>query len=133
MSFNKGDIVQVVKGHWKAGGKVGVVSSVSDPGEYSYGYYCVTIEDNVHVISGKDLTPYDEKREALIALAETLDKARILANTMNETEGAVYGDISRALSDTLQILSKDEYDSTEVYDSLIDGSTVRDALKRVEK
>lgn len=77
-----------------------------------------------------------EDREALIKLAETLDDARKQANAIEATapQIGVYGDISVALLETLGIILYRDgghgHSSRrhEVYASLLDGNTVREAL-----
>ena len=72
----------------------------------------------------------DEK--ALIILAEMLDKARIQANAIEVTapQDGVYGDVSKALQGTLALIT-DAYVASRVYDSILDGNSVKEALAAV--
>jgi hypothetical protein len=82
-------------------------------------------------------------REALIELAETLDKARLQANAIDDlviqSQRGVYGTIALALHDTLeQIIGAGKDDifnasADRVYDSILDGNTVREAIAEVVK
>lgn len=62
----------------------------------------------------------------LVALADTLDKARIEANAHEATAFYIYRDISNALQGLLVLLVDDRAD--DVYNALLDGSTVAEAL-----
>jgi hypothetical protein len=74
--------------------------------------------------------------QALIILAEMLDKARMQANSIADTESeqGVYGEVKRALTSTLEIIC---YNSGHhptlgyrVYESMsMNGDTVRQALE----
>jgi hypothetical protein len=78
-------------------------------------------------------------KQALIILAEMLEKARIQANSIDNYvissgHGGVYGQVSQALKDTLeQIIGDDDLNAPwtagKVYQSLLDGNTVRQALE----
>lgn len=69
--------------------------------------------------------------QALIILAEMLDKARYQANSIETTapEYGVYGKIKYALIDTLALITKDYSTALDVYQSILDGNTVRQALE----
>lgn len=70
----------------------------------------------------------------LINLAETLNTARIEANAIEETapQGEVYGDISQIMVEVLcMITGRNEVG--DIYDSLLDGNTVREALALVKE
>lgn len=79
------------------------------------------------------------ERQALIILAEMLDKARIQANAIDEyaiqSQRGVYGTIALALHRTLEeIIGAGKEDirtvtANRVYDSILDGNTVRQALE----
>lgn len=71
-------------------------------------------------------------REALIILAEMLDKARHQANAIDVTapQSYVYGDIAETLKEVLALIT-DGPVSAQVYDALLDGSTVREALVKL--
>jgi hypothetical protein len=125
MGFNKGDRVRVTTKN-----DVKLVGTVS-----------ATLSDQVFVrldtgdevpFFHSELTLFDAGREALIELAETLDKARLQANAIVATQSqyGVYGQISDALAETL-ILIEGGYE-TEAYQYLLDGNTVREALAAVE-
>lgn len=77
------------------------------------------------------------EREALIILAEMLDKARIQANAIDllviQSQRGVYGQIVLALHDVLEQIVGDtedpSLDADKVYVSIFaDGNTVRQAL-----
>lgn len=72
-------------------------------------------------------------RSMLIALAAMLDKARLTANANDATaqDPGVYGDISRALRGTLELVTGDTREAESVYALLVnDGMTVAEALAR---
>jgi hypothetical protein len=70
--------------------------------------------------------------KALIILAEMLNKARIQANAIEATapQSGVYGDIAKALQDTLAILT-DAYTASFIYEALLDASSVKEAIALV--
>jgi len=72
----------------------------------------------------------------LIALADTLNNARIAANE-NETtapQTGVYGHISRALVETLTLLFNGRANDADMaYDALIAGGTTTEAIEFVAK
>jgi len=69
------------------------------------------------------------EHEALIILAEMLDKARRQANSIEATapQHGVYGNISDTLVEVLCLLTG-RHEVGDIYDSLLDGNTVRQAL-----
>lgn len=77
--------------------------------------------------------------QALIILAEMLDKARRQANAIDDPEissqRGVYGTIVLALGRTLEQIIGSGYEATRyatsdrVYESIVDGNTVRQALE----
>ena len=72
-------------------------------------------------------------REALIILAEMLDKARIQANAIDAAapQSGVYGKIRVAFIDTLTLITEDYSVALDVYTSIMeDGNTVRQALEK---
>lgn len=80
------------------------------------------------------------EKQALIILAEMLEKARQQANSVDNyvihSQQGVYGQISQALTDTLeQIIGDDDPNASwtagKIYQSLLDGNTVRQALEAV--
>lgn len=82
------------------------------------------------------------EREQLIELAETLDKARIQANAIDvytiQSQMGVYGDIARALTDTLEVIFDGKVDDENLfanlaYNAILDGNTVREAIALVVK
>ena len=140
MSFKEDDRVRIAEdsAHSKAG-ELGTVSHV-----YADHAYRVKLDSgNESGFFHKELELVDEKREALIELAETLDKARLQANAIDElviqSQRGVYGTIALALHDTLGEIVGHGYDATRyahsdrVYDSILDGNSVREALKVVSK
>lgn len=75
----------------------------------------------------------DEK--ALIILAEMLDKARIQANAIEATasqETGVYGHVVNGLHQTLALLT-DSYQASRIYEAMLDGNSVKEALAIVGK
>lgn len=140
MSFNEGDRVRIDEdsAHSKAG-ELGTVTHVYDANRTAYR---VKLDSgNESGFFESELWPVDEKREALITLAETLDKARLQANAIDvytiQSQLGVYGDIVRSLTDTLEVIFEDRDDpnlfANLAYNSLLDGNTVREALKAVGK
>lgn len=65
-------------------------------------------------------------RNDLLALAETLDSARLQANAINSTAGEIYRGISDSLKAVLEGLVVDSVDDT--YQAILDGNTVAQAL-----
>ncbi len=149
MNFKQGDKVKIIsKGSYYVGATGTVVSEGVD------GAYRVQIEqpapkysgfDTMGIISGffeSEIELVDSEREALIELAETLDKARKQANASGnyviESQRGVYGQIALSLHDTLEEIvgaGKDAIfnaSADRVYDSILDGNTVREALAAVK-
>lgn len=151
MSFKEGDTVRVNTKRMQSkahDGKTGkVVKVFEDARTYSVSIKWDAPEssmfDSMGVLTSffeSELELFDPKREALIELAETLDKARQQANAIEETsdQNGVYGRISNALTDTLgTILYAGGHHFTKAYDAyesmLFSGLTVREALAEVEK
>jgi len=134
-NFKNGDKVRINAVNHSQHGVQGTVSRVFEDGET----YLVDLETGR--TSGyfeKELELVDPEREALIRLAETLDKARIQANAIDiyviqSQNGGVYGQISQALTDVLEQIVGDEdgngvWEAGKVYQNLLDGNTVREAL-----
>lgn len=67
----------------------------------------------------------------LIVIAEAIDSARIAANQNEITarQTGVYGDLANALKDTIQHITLDWGRTNDVYQSILDGNTVAEALK----
>jgi hypothetical protein len=67
----------------------------------------------------------------LIVIAETINSARILANQNERTapQSGVYGSLAEALKDTLDLITGDWNKAQIVYDSILDGNTVDQALR----
>ena len=139
MEFNAGDKVRVILADTADTGRVGRIT------EGGGGAYLVLLAGD-EVPSGgygSELELWDEKREALIELAATLDKARLQANAIDEyviqSQRGVYGTIALSLHDTLeQIVGAGKDDifyatADRVYDSVLDGNTIRQALAAVVK
>lgn len=70
--------------------------------------------------------------EQLIALAESIDAARILANANESTarQSGVYGDLTDALAKTLSLILGPN-GLNAAYQAMADGYTVREAIDRV--
>lgn len=75
-------------------------------------------------------------------LAETLDRARLMANASDEyaiaSQRGVYGQIAQALQDTLEVIFVDQVEDHSLfaalaYSAILDGNTVREALALVIK
>lgn len=140
MSFKTGDKVRVVVPAHSMNGEVGTVTRVYPDGQ------TFSVEFDNGRESGfflRELELVDAEREALIELAETLDKARLQANAIDDlviqSQRGVYGTIALALHDTLEQIigaGKDDiFNATadRVYDSILEGNTVREALALVVK
>jgi len=139
MSFKENDRVRITAKTHSKFGELGTVNHIYTDGgclvQLDTGNRSAFFKDEVEIV--------DEKREALIELAETLDKARLQANAIDElviqSQRGVYGTIALSLHDTLEQIVGAGYDATRyahadrVYDSILDGNTVREALKAVEK
>jgi hypothetical protein len=67
----------------------------------------------------------------LIVIAEAIDSARIAANQNEITarQTGVYGNLANALKDTIQHITLDWGRTNDVYQSILDGNTVAEALK----
>lgn len=140
MSFKKNDRVKVTAKSSFHEGEAGTVSY-----EYADNHTVLVRLDN-GAISGffaSELERLDPNSEALIGLAETLDKARLQANAIDDltiqSQRGVYGQIALSLHYTLEQIigaGKDDiFNATadRVYDSILDGNTVREALASVVK
>lgn len=128
MSFKVNDRVKVVAPSHSMNGEMGNVTLV-----YSDGQAFSVLLDNGRE-SGfflSELELVDEKREALIELAETLDKARLQANNINGCDGDIYRSITQPLSDVLEIIAADAETGHDIYSALLDGNTVRQAIAAV--
>jgi hypothetical protein len=68
----------------------------------------------------------------LIVVAEAIDTARIAANQNDSTapQGGVYGDLTDALIKTLVLITGSMIEAGHVYDRILDGATVTEALKQ---
>jgi hypothetical protein len=126
MSLKENDMVKVSAPTHSLYGEVGTVVFA-----YSDGHGFV-----VRFASGREsgfflaeLEPVDAKREGLIQLADTLDKARLQANAIEVTapQHGVYGYISDTLVEVLCLLTG-RFEVGDIYDALMDGNTVREAL-----
>lgn len=73
-------------------------------------------------------------RHELLTLATTLDKARLEANDHEATapQTGVYGDIVTALVDVLRLIVGSKGVADQVYNSILDGNTVAEALRIAE-
>jgi hypothetical protein len=134
MSFNEGDKVKVLTKNSIHEGKTGGVTRV-----FSDEKTC-TVQldgDPVGLVVGfffSELELVDVEREALIELAETLDKARLQANAIPAMapQSGVYGDVSEALKRALAY-EFGVWVANKIYASLLDGNTVREAIAAVVK
>jgi len=140
MSFKQNDRVKVIASSY---GHLGELGNVVNVGSDEETFLIHLDSGNTHGFFKAELELVDEKREALIELAETLDKARLQANAIDElviqSQRGVYGTIALSLHDTLEEIIGAGYEATRyahadrVYDSILDGNTVREALKAVGK
>jgi len=73
-------------------------------------------------------------RHELLTLATTLDTARLQANDHAATapQTGVYGDIVTALLDVIRLIVGSKGVADQVYQALLDGCTVPEALRTVE-
>lgn len=132
MSFKEGDRVRIDEDSARSkAGELGTVTHVYDVNRTAY---------RVKLDSGNEsgffeteLWPVDEKREALIELAETLDKARLQANAINGCDGDIYRTISESLYGVLGIIVGEESEGFDTYQNMVaSGLSVREALAQVE-
>lgn len=139
MSFKENDRVRITAKTHSKFGELGTVNHVYTDGgclvQLDTGNRSAFFKDEVEIV--------DEKREALIELAETLDSARKQANAISipviESQRGVYGQIELSLVDTLEAYFEGQVDDTSLFanatlNSMIDsGNSVREALKAVQK
>lgn len=128
MEFKEGDKVKVITKNSAHFGRTGVVIRSMDD---STCFVNLSGDDKVGILTGffvSELEPVDLRREALIELAETLDKARLQANNINGADGDIYRTISGSLYDVLGAIAGDEQVGYRIYSYVLDGSTVREAL-----
>lgn len=126
MEFKIGDKVKVITKKSRHEGKTGVVESI-----YGDNSTCIVKLEKDNRSGGfftSELELVDLRREALIELAETLDKARLQANNINGADGDIYRTISGSLYDVLGAIAGDEQVGYRIYSYVLDGSTVREAL-----
>jgi hypothetical protein len=136
MEFKKGDRVKVIAKDSRQEGKLGTVETVHSDKQT----LMVQMEEgNLSGFFVSELELVDLKREALIELAETLDRARQQANAISipviESQRGVYGQIELALHDVVeQIVGEDIIEVATVYTSIVaGGNTVREALAQWRK
>jgi len=132
MGFNKGDKVRITPKYSKYEEGVGEITHLFEDGAS----YMLRLDGSGIVRSFFDyeLEPFDAKREALIELAETLNKARVQANAIETTapQWSIYGSIAQNLVEVLCLITG-RFEVGDIYDALIDGVTVREALALVVK
>lgn len=75
-----------------------------------------------------------EERTALVALAQQINEARITANGIEATESSngVYGQLSTTLLTIINLIVEGNERADFVYDSIIDGNTVQQALSALK-
>lgn len=131
MSFKKDDRVKVTMDRNQFNGQQGTVTLVYCDGTA----FAVQFDDGgVFGYFEGELELVDAKREALIELAETLDKARLQANNINGCEGTIYQQITIPLIGVLDALVPVDAVGFDAYEFIIeDGLSVREALKAVVK
>ena len=129
--FQEGDKVQVNASYSKFIGRTGFIKR----GVFGEDAYTVALDDDDIPERGfyeHELEIYeDPQHKALIELAEMLDKARMLANSIDTAapQTGVYGKIHVALIDTLTLITEDYSKALDVYSSMMEnGNTVREAL-----
>lgn len=128
MEFELGDHVKVIIKNSVFSGKEGNIIHFHG-GDNVEDSVVVKISEKEVGFFVHEIEKVDPSREALIELAETLDKARLQANAIEEAapQRGVYGDIHIALVNTLALITDDH---EAVYASIMeDGNTVRQALK----
>jgi hypothetical protein len=139
-NFKNGDKVRINAVNHSQHEVQGTVTQVFEDGET----YLVDLETGrTSGFFEKELVLVDPDREALIRLAETLNTARLQANAIENYEVAsqrgIYGTIVLALGRTLEeLVGNTEYTtqyaiSNRVYDSVLDGNSVREALAEWER
>lgn len=132
MSFKEHDTIKVITKNSMHYGTMGRVIRAQDDGTYFVNLFTQT-----GVLTGffeSELALFDSKREALIALAETLDSARKQANDINGADGTIYQNITTPLISVLDSLVPVDATGYDAYEFIIeDGLSVREALKKVEK
>lgn len=130
--FKEGNRVEVTADIGAALGLTGTITKV-----YSgMDGYLIQLDGTGRVMGffTSELALLDQKREALIELAETLDSARKQANNINGCEGTIYQSITTPLISVLDSLVPVDATGYDAYEFLIeDGLSVREALKKVEK
>lgn len=72
-------------------------------------------------------------RVSLLPVAEAIDAARLNANADDRTapQGGVYGHLVTALKETLVLMAGPER-AERMYDSILDGNTIREARNATE-
>lgn len=132
--FKVGDEVQVNAGYNNFEGHVGLITRVineQDKMWYAVSLYGDNLSERGFFEHELDFTNTVEA--GLVDLAEKLDAARLLANSIEPAapQGGVYGHIATGLWHTLYLIlgSKDEAEAA--YGALLNGSGVREALKTV--
>lgn len=130
MEFNQGDKVRVILADTADTGRVGRIT------EGGGGAYLVLLagDETTSGWYGSELELWDEKREALIGLAETLTTTLLTENVMDNPASLsdVYENIARALVETLCVLTN-RVEVSDIYDRILCGYSVRMALAAAVK
>lgn len=75
-----------------------------------------------------------EERTALVALAQQINETRITANGIEATESmhGVYGQLVHSLYSTIRLIVEGYERADFVYDLVLDGNTVQQALSALK-
>jgi hypothetical protein len=128
MGLKENDMVKVNAPTHSLHGEVGtIVFAFSDGNSFVVRF--ASGRESGFFLPELELELVDAKREGLIQLADTLDKARLQANAIEATapQRGVYGNISDTLVEVLCLLTG-RFEVGDIYDALMDGNTVREAL-----
>lgn len=131
--FKEGDEVIVNAGYSNFDGHVGLIKRVINGEE---GTYTVNLHGDSLSERGffeGELKFHNALEAGLLDLAEKLEAARLLANSLEPTapQGGVYGHIATGLWHTLYLILGSRDEAEAAYAALLDGSGVREALKTV--
>ena len=136
--FKSGDKVKVNAGYSKYDGREGLIGKVVNEGSGAYGdgVYTVELFDDTIPERGffeNELDFADSTESGLTDLAEKLDAARLLANSIESAapQGGVYGHVATGLWHTLYLILGSRDEAERAYEALLCGSSVREALKIV--
>jgi hypothetical protein len=135
MEFKEGDKVKVITKNSAHFGRTGVVIRSMDD---STCFVNLSGDDKVGILTGffvSELELLDPEREALITVAETLNKARLQAKPEQPHVGRenLTHEIEVVLYRTLMQLIDELLDVNTAFDAILAGKTVREALIEEEE